>query len=319
MTKKNTSEWSPKWNQLYLIPWQEKSAAQRFRLKSSPVFIAKHETCTINLNNVKVYGDSYKASLTNRFLNTATPYVLQGNDLTLNFLAADTINTETNIVYTQLNGAERTLQLAPEASSIKLENYKTGTSVRYQSGYIPVRGAIDTFRPADFSVLTNIKAPLNKALFREVKLGNDVGTYTGETSVSQLWNGNTSPTDYPSIFHSNTMNLPHYMTIDLGQAYTGLSDFEIMGRASGYHNPIEFEIWGIDDLAGAPLVLPYTGAGKNWTLLKRVVRTGDGIAPYRFELDPTDANIKYIRIKIIKVASNSTNTSNFSEISIWRQ
>ena len=273
----------------------------------------------VNLNNIKVYGDSYKASLTNRFLNTTTPYVLEGNELTLNFLTPDTINTSTSVVYTQLNGTEKVLQLKPEDSSIKLENYKTGTSVRYQSSYIPVTGAIDTFHPADFSVLANIKAPLNKALFREVKLSNDVGTYTGETSVSQLWNGNTSPTDYPSIFHSNTMNLPHYMTIDLGQTYTGLSDFEIMGRSSGYHNPIEFEIWGIDDLAGAPLVLPYTGTGKNWTLLKRVVRTGDGIAPYRVELDPTTANIKYIRIKIIKVASNSSNTSNFSEITFWRQ
>lgn len=278
-----------------------------------------NKSVPVSLNNVKVYGDSYKASLTNRFLNTTTPYELDGADLTLHFMEPDTINTETSIIYTQVNGTERTLKLLPEASSIKLENYKTGTTVKYQSSYIPVRGAIDTFHPAEFSVLANIKAPLNKALFREVKLSNDVGVYTGETSLSQLWNGNTSPTDYPSIFHSNTMNLPHYMTIDLGQSYTGLSDFEIMGRSSGYHNPIEFEIWGIDDLAAAPLVLPYTGTGKNWTLLKRVVRTGDGVAPYRVELDPTTANIRYIRLKIIKVASNSTNTSNFSEITFWRQ
>ena len=273
----------------------------------------------VNLNNIKVYGDSYKASLTNRFLNTTTPYVLEGNDLTLNFMQPDTINTETRVIYTQTNGTEKTVLLSPENNSIKLEGYKTGTTVRYQSSYIPVRTAIDSFHPTDFSVLANIKAPLNKALFKEVKLGNDVGTYTGETSVSQLWNGNTAPTDYPSIFHSNSMNLPHYMTIDLGQTYTGLSDFEIMGRSSGYHNPIEFEIWGIDDLAGAPLVLPYTGSGKNWTLLKRVIRTGDGIAPYRVELDPTNANIRYIRLKILKVASNSSNTSNFSEITFWRQ
>jgi len=278
-----------------------------------------NKSVPVQVNNVKVYGDSYQSSLSNRFLSTASPYVVEGNNITLNFETPDTINTGTTIKYTMLDGKEKSENLGPQESSITLTDYKGGTPIYYQSGYIPVVSAIDTFYTSVSNVLTDIQVPLNKALFREVKLANDVGTYTGETSLSQMWNGNTTPTDYPNIFHSNSMALPHYLTFDLGQTYTGLSQFEIIGRSSGNHNPTEFEIWGIDELTGAPLVLPYTGTGKNWTLLKRVVRSGDGIQPYKVLLDETPANIRYIRLRITKVASGSNSDSNISEVTFWRK
>jgi hypothetical protein len=278
------------------------------------------------VNNIKVYGNSYKQSLTNRFLVASSPYELVAEGIRLYFETPDTINVSTQLRYTFTDGTSRTATLQPEDNSILLPGYKSGTKVFYQSAYIPVNGAIDTFYTKSEDSLSNVIIPLDKSIFAALKLTNDVGTYSGETSLSQLWNGNTTPTGYPNIFHSDAgTKLPHHFTFDLGQQYSGLAQFEIIGRDC-CNNPVKFEIWGISDLTNAVTLSPSNSAGwkaeslaRGWKLLKEVTRSDNGQAPFKVTLDEVDGTIRYIRIRVLNVDSGDEYFSNISEVSFWRK
>lgn len=275
--------------------------------------------------NIKVYGDSYKQSLTNRFLVASAPYELVPGGIKLFFEAPDTINVNTTIRYTAEDGA-KTASLAPDASDITLPGYKAGTKIYYQSTYKPVNNAIDTFTTRGADSLANIISPLDKSLFRVVSLPNDVGVYGSNTGIANLWNGNTSPTGYPDIYHSDGDHpLPHHFTFDMGQSYAGLAQFEIIGRDC-CNNPVRFEIWGINDLTNAATAAPGNNPGwkaeaeaKGWVLLKEVTRADDGVAPFKVTLPEDLPAVRYIRIRVLNVASNDANYSNISEITFWKK
>ncbi|TDQ07339.1 DUF4998 domain-containing protein [Pedobacter metabolipauper] len=280
----------------------------------------------VNINNIKIYGDSYKSSLTNRFLDVSNPYELDGNDIKLNFLAPDTINTGTLVKYTHADGTVKSVTLDPDQTEITLSNYKSGTKIYYQSAYVPVRAAIDTFYTHGFDSLTNIMVPLDKRLFAEIKLANDVGTYGSNTGVKNLWNGNTSPTGYPDIFHSDANTaLPHHFTFDLGKVYSNMAQFEIIGRDC-CNNPTKFEIWGIADLTGAVTGSPSNSPGwtaeslgRGWKLLKEVSRSDDGSAPFKVAFADGLPPVRYIRIRVLEVASGDSHYSNISEVTFWNK
>ncbi|WP_316816537.1 DUF4998 domain-containing protein [Pedobacter nyackensis] len=282
--------------------------------RSVPVFV----------NNVKVYGDSYRASLTNRFLNVTTPYSLSDDGITLFFDEPDTINTGTEVKYTLNNNTVKSMTIKSTESSIFLADYKPGSKIYYQSAYKPVSTAIDTFYTLSYDSLTNVIIPVDKSLFAEVHLLNDVGTYDSGTSIRKIWDGNKTPTGYPNIFHSdNKQLLPHHFTFDMGKIYTGLAQFEIIGRDC-CNNPTKFEIWGISSLAGAETQSPSNSAGwsqesvsKGWTLLKTVTRVDDGKAPFKVSFDENTTPVKYIRIRVLEVASGDKYFSNISEVSFW--
>lgn len=283
-----------------------------------------NKSIPVQINNVKVYGDSYKSSLTNRFLVSSNPYLLDDNGITLNFEKPDTINVSTEVTYTHKDGTTRKSSISPYENTIRLADYKVGTKVYFRSSYIPVRTAIDTFATADRDSLTNIMVPVDKSLFRPLKLANDVGTYSSETSLSRLWNGNKAPTGYPDIFHSDDKTaLPHHFTFDMGKVVSNLAQFEIIGRDC-CNNPTKFEIWGIADLTGAETQSPGNSPGwtaesngRGWTLLKTVERTDDGSAPLKVAFPAGLPEVRYIRIRVIQVASGDSYYSNISELSFW--
>ncbi len=287
---------------------------------------AGNKSVPVQISNVKVYGDSYKSSLTNRFLVSADPYRLDDSGITLNFEKPDTINIATEIRYTYKDGTIHKSSLSPNENSIRLADYKTGTKIYFRSAYVPVKSAIDTFYTADFDSLSNIMVPVDKSLFRPLKLANDVGTYSSETSLSKLWNGNKAPTGYPDIFHSDDRSaLPHHFTFDMGKAIANLAQFEIIGRDC-CNNPTKFEIWGIGDITGAETQSPGNSAGwtaesrgRGWTLLKTVERSDDGSAPFKVSLPEGLPAMRYIRIRVIEVASGDAYYSNISEISFWNK
>jgi hypothetical protein len=287
---------------------------------------AGNKSVPVQVNNVKVYGDSYQSSLTNRFLVATDPYQLDDSGITLNFEKPDTINIATEIRYTYKDGSIQKRSLGPDENSIRLADYKVGTKVYFRSAYVPVRSAIDTFYTSDFDSLSNIMVPVDKSLFKPLKLTNDVGTYSGETSLSKLWNGNKAPTGYPDIFHSDDKTpIPHHFTFDMGKAISNLAQFEIIGRDC-CNNPTKFEIWGIADLTGAETQSPGNSPGwtaesrgRGWTLLKTVERTDDGSAPFKVSLPAGLPAIRYIRIRVLQVASGDAYYSNISEISFWNR
>jgi hypothetical protein len=290
---------------------------------------AGNRSVPFEINNVKIYGPLYQGALLNRPYNAGKPYVLTGaSNLTLNFLKPDTINITTSIKYTNTAGLVNEVFLAPENNSITMSDYKSGTPVLYRSSYIPVLNALDTFNVSRYDTFPKIISYVecNKALFSELHLLNDVGAYQSNTSIYRLWDGTTTPQGYPEIFHSDGNSpLPHHLTFDMGQVYTNLSQIEETGR-NCCHNPDDFEVWGIADLTGAQTTLPGNDPGwtaesiaKGWTLLKEVLRTDDGQAPFKVDLMSNPPPVRYIRIRIKHVTSNDGSYSNMSELTFWNK
>lgn len=103
-----------------------------------------------NTKAVKVYGPLYSAGLINRPYNSSNPSSFNGDAVTLNFTAPDTINITTEIKYTATNGSAKTVFLGPKDNSITLADYKIGEPILYQSSYLPITGAVDTFYTSKF-------------------------------------------------------------------------------------------------------------------------------------------------------------------------
>lgn len=280
--------------------------------------------------NARVYGNIYKQNLQNRPVDGSlpAPYTFNSDgSLTLFFATPDTINITTVINYTSQAGTPKTVSLAPAVNAVTLTDYKTGTPVTYQSSYIPVRNALDTFTTVAAEAFPPIfKLVLcNKSLFREMPLPNDAGIYGGETPYSKMWDGSNGPQGYPNIYHSNDTQLPQVISFDMGQVYANLGSLEETGRDC-CHNPLSFEVWGIADTTGAIPSLRGTDPGwanqmraKGWTLLKDVLRADNGNAPYRTDITGPLPGIRFIRLRIKQVASGNNSNSNISEISFWNK
>ncbi|MBD1362367.1 hypothetical protein IDJ77_00975 [Mucilaginibacter sp. ZT4R22] len=282
----------------------------------------------LDINNVKVYGPIYRSGLLNRTYNAANPFSVSDNgNIRLNFLPRDTsvVNIGTDIKYTNRDGIEVVKQLKPDSLGITLTDYKSGVPVQFRSSYIPDKNSIDTFFVANygtFPAITGI-AQCNKALFRENRLNGDAGTYSGETTVSRLWDGSNGPQGYPNIFHSDgDHGMPHTITFDMGKVYKKLTSIEEIGR-NCCNNPDQFEIWGIANISGAETSLSPKDGGwsaemvaKGWTLLKDITRTDDGQQAKKYDFG-TVPPVRYIRVRIKHVTTGDGNYSNMSEMTFW--
>jgi len=121
-----------------------------------------HTSIPLNINSVRVFGAKYQSGIFNRGYNADTPYItnLATGAVQLKFNKVDTgtINTKTVIKYfDNTTGAQNTLILRPDSTTITLNNFKFGTDVTYQSSYLPMRGAIDTFTVATPSTYPQVK------------------------------------------------------------------------------------------------------------------------------------------------------------------
>jgi hypothetical protein len=105
----------------------------------------------VNINGVRVYGSKYMSGLFNRPYNADNPYLLDllNGNVRIQFNTADSINTGTQVHYTDNNDQLKTVDLSGDSSGITLTDFKFGTTVTYQSGYIPQRNALDTFTLTD--------------------------------------------------------------------------------------------------------------------------------------------------------------------------
>ncbi len=280
------------------------------------------------VNNVKVYGPVYASTLLNRAYDAANPYVVHDDgSVTLNFKGPDTtvVNGNTTINYTNAAGVASLAILLGKDSVVTLPSYKSGAIVTYQSSYLPDTSAIDAFTTPKADQYPDIFriVQCNKSLFKAMSLPNDVHADFG-TSFEKLWDGSVGPQGYPNIFHSNEAKLPHHFTFDMGAVYNNLVTVEETGRNQS-HNPLDFEVWGIADINGAATTLQGTDPGwkaemqaKGWTLLKECVRTDDGQAAKKFDLDANLPPVRYIRIRV-KTNASGENYSNISEFTFWNK
>lgn len=280
------------------------------------------------INNARVYGNVYKASLHNR-LPDVQPYTINSdNSVILRFTTPDTVNINTAVKYTNQGGVETTVALSPVDDSLKLTDYKFGTPVVYQSSYIPVTGALDTFYTARYDTFPAILrlVQCDKSLFQEHNLWGDMGIYQSDTRVSKLWDGSVGPQDYPNIYHSDgNGTLPRVLSFDMGKVYNNLSAIEETGRGC-CNNPDQFEVWGIADLTNAVPEVNSNDAGwkaamqsKGWTLLKVVTRSDNGNAAFKTNLMDNPPPVRYIRIRVLHNANGENSYVNMSEITFWNK
>jgi hypothetical protein len=286
---------------------------------------AGNRSVLTEVDNARVYGPVYRNGLHNRLPDDANPAILNSDGtVTVAFVAPDSINITTILKYVNATTNDTgVINFGPETNVLTIPSYHVGTKVLYQSSFTPRRGAIDTFYTNGYDTLP-IYVMCDKSLFQPLFLPNDMPAYTG-TSLTQLWDGNTQPKDYPNIFHSNTTTLPGTITFDMGKVYNDLTKIEEIGRVSD-HNPKEFEVWGIADLSGGASSLQPTDGGwkadmiaKGWTLLGDITRPdANGVNPYDAYLSNNPKPVRYIIIRFISDVDNS-GYINLSQLTFWNK
>jgi hypothetical protein len=209
--------------------------------------------------------------------------------------------------------------------SVLITDYHPGTPVVYQSSYIPVHGAIDTFTTTHVDTVPSIYRIIecDKSLFATISLPYDETPYDGNTYLARIWDGSTVPRDYPNVYHSDgSIPLPSHFSFDMGKVYNDLVKVEEIGRTQA-HNPVDFEIWGIADTTGAVSQLAGNDPGwkadvtaKGWTELQEVIRTDPGIVPWDATLIANPPPVRFIMVRVIKTADNS-NYVNLSQMTFW--
>lgn len=287
---------------------------------------AGDKSVTAEIDNARAYGPIYQASLHNRLPDPNTPFQVNADgSVTLTFSTPDTINIVTRITYNNAQGTASSSAILPGTDTVTLPSYQTGGSVLYQSSYIPVTGAIDTFWTLKADTFPQIfkLVQCDKSLFAEIDEPTDMHPYQSNTNVAQLWNGSTTPQPYPNIFHSDGASpLPGTITFDMGKVYNDLGVIQEIGR-NCCHNPIDFEVWGIADTTGAFPTLASNDPGwkaaniaLGWTLLVEGIRTDDGSAPMNFNFIPNPPPVRFIRFRVIKTADDP-NYANMSQLTFW--
>ncbi|PUZ28673.1 hypothetical protein DCC81_04090 [Chitinophaga parva] len=289
---------------------------------------AGNKSVTREVDNARVYGDIYHANLFNRPVNTDTPFIVSydGSSVQIKFSTPDTTNVNTAVKYTNMQGTVITKNLPATENTVVLDGYQLGTPVLYQSSYLPQKIAIDTFTTLKADTFPTIYqiTQCDKTKFAEVHFPFDAGAYEGDTYLGKVWDGNATVRGYPDIYHSDDpgISLPRTVSFDMGVVYNNIATIEEIGR-NCCHNPIDFEIWGIADTTGATPSLPGNDPnwksmmeGKGWTMLTEAVRTDDGSAPKKFDFIPTPPPVRFMVMRVIKVASG-TNSINMSQLTLW--
>lgn len=280
------------------------------------------------IQNARVYGSSFRNSLMNRSVDVSNPYDLvnaDGTEIILNFLSTDTTNALTHIRYQNNSGGENVATILPNQSQVTLSDYKYGSKIAYQSEFIPTKLALDSFEVNLVDTVPKVEfviRKLDKRLFKTVHMANDANPWDGNvTYLARLWDGTTTARGWDQIWHSGgDKPLPHTFTFDMGGLFRRLTYVEVIGRDC-CHNPLDYEIWGIEDITNAETPLPSNDPGwkdqaiaKGWKLLKEVSITGNGVGPYNVDFPADVPRVRYIRFRIKRVASGESAYSNLSQL-----
>jgi hypothetical protein len=287
---------------------------------------AGNKSVTAEIDNARVYGAIYQASLYNRLPASNTPFLVNGDgSVTLYFGTPDTINITTSIQYTNASGVASQSSIQPGIDSVILPSYKAGAPVLYQSSFIPVKGAIDTFLTLKADTFPSIYrlVQCDKSIFAEIDEPTDMHPYQSNTNVAVLWDGAVGPQGYPNIFHSDGASpLPGTITFDMGKVYNDLGVIQETGR-NCCHNPVDFEVWGIADTTGAFPTLASNdpnwktaNIALGWTLLVEGFRSDNGDAPMNFNFISNPPPVRFIRFRVIKTADDP-NYCNMSQLTFW--
>lgn len=203
-----------------------------------------------------VYGDKYRSSLLDRAIRSFD-YNEEEDCLAINWENADEGTVGVEIMYTDLNGQDRTLSAPVKQENVLLENFNAEFGFKFSTVFMPDSMAIDTFMTAFKQIeLNKVEKEVDKSLFSLAVFPGDYSVQNAAANnVSQVW---TNPTGCSSNCYLSLVgghDLPQWFTMDMGKAYE-LTRFKYFMRgdagtnsnmlyASG--NLTEFEVWGALD------------------------------------------------------------------------
>ncbi|NII85210.1 DUF5013 domain-containing protein [Pedobacter riviphilus] len=147
--------------------------------------------------NARSYGDRYKASLSNRGISTA----VKGTDgnATIQWLGMDKLTGvfTTELQYTNSSNTLVTVRTPIDSTKTILKNYKSGSTFKYRTLFLPDTNCVDTFRVAysanlsvdeDMTSLLSNTGPFTRAAYD----GSRWGTLAGWTTSSGAKNINNN-------------------------------------------------------------------------------------------------------------------------------
>ena len=102
----------------------------------------------------RVYGKVYKSSLVNRAITSST--VNTNGDASLVFITeTSTYFKCTKVTYIDNNNITKTIKFGKEINTLSLPNYKKGTDIIYEAGYLPMITALDTIYSTPNKLILN--------------------------------------------------------------------------------------------------------------------------------------------------------------------
>jgi hypothetical protein len=273
-------------------------------------FDAQNHTSVLRNANGVAYDDDYVNSLANRTLRSITPnanvdsLILKWNDSNLGQLG-------TELVYTLRAGGDKVMTLFPRDTMVGIpDDYVPGSELRYRSFYKPNENAYDTFKVAEYSVVTLaeliFERQLAKTGFKQYTLPGDVGASQYATwTMPKLWDGTYAAPGYATAIAA----LPLSFTFDTGEssAINRIIYWMPSDRIFNTDAAKVFEVWGSD----APAT---NGSWDSWTLLTTCTSTKpSGLAPgtntaadvaaaaagQEFVFPANGPRTRYIRIKAL--------------------
>ncbi|GGH19222.1 DUF4998 domain-containing protein [Pedobacter zeae] len=147
--------------------------------------------------NARSYGDRYKASLSNRGISTA----VKGTDgnATIQWLGMDKLTGvfTTELQYTNSSNTLVTVRTPIDSTKTILKNYKSGSTFKYRTLFLPDTNCVDTFRVAysanlsvdeDMTSLLSNTGPFVRATYD----GSRWGTLAGWTTSAGAKNINNN-------------------------------------------------------------------------------------------------------------------------------
>ena len=238
----------------------------------------------------KVYGDSYRSTLTNRAIGSvaASP-----TSLAIKWAEPKEAAVMVEMEYHDATGNIVALTVSSSETSTILPSWEKGSEIKYRTLYNP-EACLDTFSTDFLSYALPKDFLLDKNLFRIAKMPGDI---TGENyggNLTKLWNGVIASGDW---HHTSPVDeKPQVFTIDLG-CYAVLSHVQLYPRQECcYEQKVKtYEIWGIADTTDAvPELLPSDPNWKSeclekgWVMLLRDERSD----PSEQNASPIDMDIK---------------------------
>jgi hypothetical protein len=218
-----------------------------------------------------VYGDGYQNRLMNRLLKSS---LYDGEDVILNWGAADDTEIGILVSWTDKNGTTRTLEVNPSETETLIPYFDLNQPLHYTTTYKPDSTAIDIFRSPTAERMIDPIIEIPKNTWASYLLPGDMGI-NNSYPMHLFWDGNTT-----NFMHSDgTTSVPISFTWDMGRKAI-LDRLKFWPRPNNDDRwnkgmPRFFEIWG------ALEVNPEDGSFDAWTRLgtfECVQPSGNGIA-----------------------------------------